>query len=116
MRTPVYNIASTQVQGPGVYALLTSVEISLTQGWNLIGYPVRATRPVSEALRSIDGIYTLVYGHNPADPSAPYALYCHRGCDANAYIGYRPLQVLEFGRGYWLYVDRPITLYLKGSE
>ena len=95
---------------------MTSVEIPLVQGWNLIAYPVRATRPVSAALRSIDDAYLLVYGHEPTDPNDPNTLHCQRDCDAMHYGDYRPLTALEFGRGYWIYVDRPITLYLKGGE
>ena len=111
-----FNLASAQVRGPGVYALLTSVEIPLAQGWNLIAYPVHATRPVSEALRSIDAAYTVIYGYDPGNPTAPYAVYCHRDCDVPVYKGHPPLEVLTFGRGYWLYVDRPVTLYLKGEQ
>ena len=75
-----------------------------------------STGSVREALRSIDDAYLMVYGYDPGRPDEPTTLYCHRGCEPTLNAGYPPLAVLEFGRGYWLYVDRPIILYLKGRE
>ncbi len=61
-------MASTPTQGPGVYALMSSIEITIDgPGWNLFAYPVAANRPVTDALISITGYYTTVYGYKPAD-------------------------------------------------
>ncbi len=57
------NMASARVQGPGVYALMSSIEIPLYgPGWDIFGYPILETRPVTEALISISGFYTTVHG------------------------------------------------------
>lgn len=42
------NQASAKVDGPGIYAMFSTVEIVLEDGWNLIGYPVQGTRLVTE--------------------------------------------------------------------
>ena len=75
------NYASARLQGPGLYALMTSIEIPLQPGWNLIGYPVQtagvptATRPISDVLASISGDYSVVYGYDATDTRDPWKLY-----------------------------------------
>ena len=44
-----HNTASAGVQGPGLYALMSSFELQLYgPGWDLFAYPVEGTRPVTE--------------------------------------------------------------------
>jgi len=109
-----HNMATASTQGPGLYALMSSIEISLDDvGWNLFPYPVQGTRPVTEALRSLDGFYTTVYGWDSADPD----LYNRwRVFDVTAPPWVNTLHKLEFGRCYWITVTEAITLYLKGAE
>jgi hypothetical protein len=106
-----YNMASALTRGPGLYALMSSIEISLTgPGWNLIAYPSHLTRTVTEALQSIAGSYTLVYGHNPQNATNPWDAH---GKDAPDCVG--KLHEMQFGRGYWINVTKPVTLRLKGG-
>ena len=50
------------VLSQGIYVLAATVEMpALVQGWNLFSYPLPGTRPVAQALVSIEGSYTSVY-------------------------------------------------------
>ena len=109
--TTYYNMATALVQDPGQYALMSSIEIALpSAGWNNFAYPVTGSRPVAQALQSISGFYSAVYGCNPTDAVDPWKLYCPAAPD-----WVNDLEVLEFGRGYWINVSQPITIGLKGS-
>ena len=106
-----HNVASAGVQGPGLYALMASAEIPLQRaGWNLVSYPMQTALPVTQALLSINGTYSTVYGYLPEAPAHPWKVY-----DTAAPGWVNDLQTLEFGRGYWINVTRPITLYLGGD-
>jgi hypothetical protein len=106
------NITSAVVQGEGVYALMSSVEIPLYgPGWNMFAYPVQATRPVTEALVSLSGVYTTVYGYEATDIADPWKIY-----DVTVPDWVNDLEALEFGRGYWIQVSETITLMLKGDS
>jgi hypothetical protein len=103
------NTASCAAQGPGLYALMSSIEIPLYgPGWNMVAYPVDATRPVTEALLSISGYYTTVYGYDAENGA--WRMY-----DVHADPYANDLAVLEYGRGYWINVTQAITLYLGGA-
>ena len=116
-RNPDFNEASALVQGPGLYALMSSFEIPLYQaGWNLIAYPVQETRPVSEALQSIDGAYALVYGYEASDAADPWRIYCNCQNEPNWVATFNDLETLEFGQGYWISATTAITLYLEGTS
>jgi hypothetical protein len=105
---PEHNNASCPVQGPGLYALMSSIEVPLYgPGWNNIAYPLLESRPVTQALLSIGGFYTTVYGYDAAGET--WHMY-----DVNAAPYANDLAVLEYGRGYWINVTKGITLYLGG--
>ena len=94
-----------------MYALMASVKIPLYgPGWNNFAYSVHATQPVTEALLSIQGFYTTVYGYEPTDTADPWKVY-----DVTVPEWVNDLEVLEFGHGYWITVTEDITLYLKGA-
>lgn len=90
----------------GIYPLSTS--ITLCSGWNMIGYPSLAVRPVEEALASIAGKYTLVRQYRAGEatqwktysPTAPPTL--------------NTLKEIEPGYGYWIYMTQPATLDING--
>jgi hypothetical protein len=108
VRDTYYNLASAPITQPGLYALMSSIEIPLVApGPNPIGYPVKESRPVREALRSIEGIYTRVRGYDPATRS-------WKVFDPNLPDGANTLKLLEFGRGYEIYVKHDVILRLKG--
>jgi len=120
VRIPEYNEVSAAMEGPGLYALMSSLEIPLYRaGWNLVSYPVQATRAVSQALQSIDDYYSIVYGYVVTDTSDPWKVYGKvdgkpDGKPAPDWVN--DLKVLHFGRGYWIHVSDAITLYLKGGS
>jgi hypothetical protein len=115
-----YNFVSAPGRGAGVYALMSSTEISVyTPGWNLIAYPIRATQAVADALRSIEGSYTQVYGFEPDGQSDPWTTYIEGDSESpwKRYDGSLPewantLTHLEFGRGYWINITGATTIYL----
>ena len=93
----------------GIYALISMVEIELpSAGWNLFAYPIQASRPVSEALQSISGYYTTVYGYQASDTTDPWKVY-----DVTAPTWVNDLHELAYGHGYWINVSQPITLGLQ---
>jgi len=105
-----HNMASAEVQGEGLYVLMSSLEIPLRfPGWNLFAYPVEGSRGVTEGLLSIGGYYTTVYGYEGAGMD-PWKVY-----DVGAPAWVNDLHELEFGRGYWINVSDVLTLYLKGG-
>jgi hypothetical protein len=103
-----YAVAETQ--GPGLYALMSTIEIPLDTGWNLISYPVPGSRSVTETLQSIEGAYNLVYGYDSTDLDAPWKLY-----SPGAPTWVNTLHEFQFGKGYWLHTAQATTLYLKGG-
>ncbi len=106
------NFASARVQGTGLYALLTAFRVPLyAPGWNLFSYPLRSSRPVSEALVSISGYYTTVYGYEATDSTDPWKVY-----DVTVPDYVNDLAMLEFGHGYWVSVSQAITMYLREME
>ncbi len=105
-----YNLASSPSSGPGIYALLASIRLPLEgPGWNLVAYPLRETRPVTEALASIDGFYARVYGYDASDTLDPWKLY-----DVNVPSWVNDLYDLQFGSGYWISATQPVTAYFGG--
>lgn len=105
-----HNFASAQVQNPGLYALMTSV----IQGWNMIAYPVQGDAPeatIAEQLRSLEGSYSTVYGHNPGNTTVPWQRY---GVDAPAWVN--TLTRLEYGRAYWINITGSIMSAPQGSR
>jgi hypothetical protein len=115
-RNADYNeVSAAMEEGLGLYALMSSLEIPLYQaGWNLVSYPVQETRPVSEALLSIDDYYTTVYGYEATDEADPWKVYGKvDGEPAPDWVN--DLKTLEFGQGYWINATEAVTLYLKGA-
>ena len=112
-----HNMASAPTQGPGLYALMSSVEIPLYgPGWNNFAYPVQETRPVTEALLSISGYYSTVYGYDTTDENDPWKVYDTTVTETLYLTTVNDLKELKFGRGYWISVTDAITLMLKGAS
>ncbi|MBP8106495.1 MAG: VCBS repeat-containing protein [Caldilineaceae bacterium] len=108
------NQASAKVDGPGIYAMFSTVEIVLEDGWNLIGYPVQGTRLVTEVLASIAGDYSVVYGFDENDSEDPWNVYIP-GAESWA----SDLETMRFGQGYLIYIDKKgedgVVLRIKGN-
>jgi hypothetical protein len=100
------------VQGAGLYALMSSLEIPLYgAGWNNFAYPVQGTRPVDEASCFIEGYYSTVSGYVITDTVDSWKVY---GRGAPDWVN--DLERLRFGQGYWIRVIAPATLYIQGSS
>jgi len=78
----------------------SSPTIALYEGWNLVGYPSQTTRPVTEALASIDGSYDLVYAYDAWDMADPWKKY---NTAAPPFLN--DLTEMGPGWGYWLRVS-----------
>ncbi len=87
-----------------------SVDVSLpVAGWNLFGYPMPDSRNVADALISISGVYTTVWGYNAS--AATWQSY-----DVTVAPFVNDLIQLEFGQGYWILVGQPTTIsFSRGS-
>ncbi len=96
---------ATDMPGSGLYVLAASVDVPLAgKGWQLVSYPIPGTRPVAEALESIRDAGPTVYAYDSTDTENPWRVYDAAAPEAS------DLQQLEFGRGYWIRVTRPVTI------
>ncbi len=99
------NMAAAVANGPGLYTLSASIDIPLQgPGWNLIAYPAPDARSIEDALASLDGQYSLVYGYDHAATDSPWRVYDARFRD---WLGEQAevwLDTFEPGKGYWLYL------------
>ncbi len=102
------NLASALMVNRGDYVLATTVTYpTLYAGeWNLFGYSIYNTRPVSEALASINGSYQTVLWYDPSDQL--WDIY-------DTTIKW-PLSELvntltqfEHGQGYWIFATETVT-------
>ncbi|MBN1876694.1 MAG: VCBS repeat-containing protein [Anaerolineae bacterium] len=111
-RHPGYNEVTAPAQGPGLYALMSSLEIPLPAvGWNLVSYPVQETRAVTDALKSIAGYYSLIYGYDATDTLDPWKVYAPSPTPEWV----NDLYALHFGQGYWISATQAITWSLRGD-
>jgi cytochrome c peroxidase len=72
---------------------------TLNKEWNLVGYSSLKAQPVADALASINGKYSVVYGFEATSQS--YRGYIAGGNNN----GPNALTTLEPGRGYWIYTN-----------
>jgi len=82
----------------------SSTDISLYSGWNLVGYPSQTTRPIAEALGSIDTKYDLIYAYHASDTADPWKKY---NPAAPSFLN--DLVEMEPGWGYWIRVSEDCT-------
>ena len=89
--------ATLQVEGAEIS---DTTPLYLCAGWNLVSYLPESPLPVSTALASIDGLYSVVLGWDNGAlsyyPDLPPAL--------------NSLHQLEPGHGYWIKMTAPATL------
>lgn len=117
-RNAQQNTASANVQGPGLYALMSSIELPLHgPGWDTFAYPTHATGRMSTVLQSLDGNYQTLYSYVFTDTVDPWKVY-----DVDVPRDWAPLvndlQELEYGKGYWINITATgtITALLKGGS
>ena len=83
----------------------TSTSLSLFTGWNLIGYPSNSDGTLPTVLSALGTNYSLVYGYDSSNSSAPWLLYDRTGATyANT------LTRLQPGWGYWIKTSADATL------
>ena len=85
-----------------------TTSISLSPGWNLIGYPAQTSREVATALSSINGKYASVWGYNAADTGDPLKVY---DVVVPSYVN--DLTQLQPGWGYWVNMNTSATLVVN---
>jgi hypothetical protein len=77
-------------------AVPESVDIDLKIGWNLVGFNSLDSKPIAEALSSINGNYSIVWAYNASDTTDHWKKY-----DPSVPFG-NDLINMEPGRGYWI--------------
>jgi hypothetical protein len=85
--------ATLTISGP---AVAPNTPLALHESWNWIGYLPADPLPVTEALASIDGLYTRVIGNNGS-------------FDASIPPSFNTLQEMRPGEGYLLYMTQAAT-------
>ena len=93
-----FNLASIPTQGPGLYALMSSLVSDLAPGWSMIGYPSQVAWPVASAMAPVAGKYRAVYHYNPGKPSDPWDFYSPT---VPSWVN-TPGLCMSFGQGYWV--------------
>jgi len=99
------NVSSTNLEIEGTP--FNPINITLAEGWNLIGYPYTESQEISSALSSIDGKYAYVWEYDASDTSDPWKLY-------NPITSEDEIHYMEPGVGYWIKTTEATTLYLYG--
>ncbi len=106
-----FNTASAPAEQPGIYILLSSVEVQLFgPGWNLVAYPLQVNLPVAPAVSSLLNLPVLtVYSYNQT-ATDPWTLY-HPG--APDWVN--DLTTMKQGQGYWIYTSQDSVWRLSGG-
>jgi len=77
-------------------AVPESTDIDLKIGWNLVGFNSLDSKPIAEALSSINGNYSIVWAYNASDTTDHWKKY-----DPGVPFG-NDLINMEPGSGYWI--------------
>ena len=73
-----------------------STDLDLKTSWNLVGFNSLDSKPIAEALSSINGNYSIVWAYNTSDTTDHWKKY-----DPDVPFG-NDLINMEPGRGYWI--------------
>ena len=76
-----------------------SKSVSLTKGWNLVGYNAKNSQPINQALSSIAGKFSSVWTFE----DGRWEFYSPFN------IGFNDLTLMEPGGGYWIYAVEACT-------
>ncbi|MBW2974266.1 hypothetical protein KY366_00980 [Candidatus Woesearchaeota archaeon] len=77
--------------------------INVVRGWNLIGYPLNASKSPSDAFSYINGSYSIVWTYNTTEDA--YLYY-------NPYLGSGTLTEITPVKGYWINMTEDDTLWV----
>jgi hypothetical protein len=104
IRNTAQNIASAPLQGPGLY-MLSGFQTSLNgPGWNLVGYPLPYSLPITQALSPLEGFYRMVYDYDATNPVDPWRIF---SVGTPSWVN--DLRELKPNRGYWIYATENIS-------
>ena len=90
---------------------MTPPAISLCAGWNLVGYPTLQEQPVTDALKSIEGQYTIIFAHDRMDRVQPWKKY-----DPKAPPYVNDLETMKPEWGYWIYANEDVNWKIDNKE
>jgi hypothetical protein len=86
-----------------------STDVSLYTGWNLVACPLRAARPITQALSSIEGLCNLIYAYDASAYDASHTSDPWKKYDAAGPPVLNGLLEMQPGHGYWLRVSEDCT-------
>jgi hypothetical protein len=83
-----------------------SYTIQLKKNWNLVSFPLQPSNTdVASVLAGINGSYTAIYSWNGTSYESYYP-------DSSS----NTLTKLIAGRGYWVFMEEPASIQIKGSQ
>ena len=91
---------------------VTSTDIPLAVGWNLVSVPlIPSSTAITEVLSSIEGDYDLVYAYDSADESDPWKKY---DVDMPSFLN--DLYDIDETIGFWIHVTDNVSLTINGLK
>ena len=75
---------------------LPETVLQLEAGWNLVGYNLLVSQPISDALSPVSGDYSIVWTYDASDSADPWKKY-----DPSVPFG-NDLMEMGPGKGYWI--------------
>ncbi len=107
---PEVNLLAAPMRGPGLYAILAAVPAAVFEsaGWHSFAYPLASAQPVTTALASLDGRYTLLYEDAGRSVTPRWRLYAP---GAPGYVS--DLTRLRFNQRYEVHMSEPGNLILN---
>jgi len=116
---PFENDLTNMMSGEGYWIMMTTddtlnisgtvpeaTDIELKSGWNLIGYNSLNPQPITNALSSINGNYSIIWAYNASDAVDHWKKY-----DPNAPFG-NDLETMSPGYGYWIMMNSDDVLQI----
>ncbi|MEI6154625.1 MAG: hypothetical protein WCQ90_11115, partial [Deltaproteobacteria bacterium] len=87
---------------------MNAYRTTLSSGWNFVSLPVQPDdKTISKMLQDISTNVRIVWGYNNKD---------------KVWLKYKPsaisntLDIIESGKGYWFYMNNPVTLTVTGKD
>ncbi len=98
-------------ESPALVQPMSSISVSLRQGWNLVASPLIPSEPAPAVVfTSIAGRYDLVYGHDACDTIDPWKQY-----DPMAPPLANDLTSISVARGLWIKATAGATWIITGT-
>ena len=98
----------TTVQRNIIYALDTQSTLQLFSGWNFISFPKQPQNTaIGEVLKDVSLNVRVIWGYDNQNKTWKKFKPSATGNDLSA---------IEFGEGYWIYMNNPVTLFVAGQS